>query len=64
MQTWTDTLDVPRSLLGYALWLEVKHDGTWRSVSPLGKAEARYILRWLSDHPTCTTLRIRAEKTG
>jgi hypothetical protein len=54
--------DAPRSLAGYALWLEALHGGHWFAVCALRASDARSTLRWIDSHPTHLGLRVRAEK--
>jgi len=54
--------DLPASLRGYALWLQVRDQGQWSCVSKLLPSEAREVCRWLDRHPLRQELRVLAEK--
>lgn len=38
--------DLPPNLSGYAIWLQVQHDGQWHAVCTLRATDARQLLRW------------------
>jgi hypothetical protein len=52
--------ELPRSLRGYAIWLQVLDQGAWYEVCSLRPADARAVLRWLDRHPLRTNLRVIA----
>ena len=54
--------DLPASLRGHALWLQVRDQGQWSAVCKLLPSEAREVCRWLDRHPLRQELRVLAEK--
>ena len=57
---YRSSLELPRNLRGYALWLQVLDQGRWYEVCCLRPADARQVARWLDRHPLRTNLRISA----
>jgi len=55
---------LPRSLQGYALWLQVRDAGHWSCVCKLLPSEARDLCRWLDRHPLRQEIRVLAEKVS
>lgn len=64
MTTCLSSGDVPRTLRGYACWLQHKHGGHWFTLCPLRPNDARDVLRWLDQHPTATTVRVLIDNVG
>lgn len=60
MMIYRTSADLPRSLRGYAIWLQVLDDGVWYEVCALRAADARAVARWLDRHPRRTNLRLSA----
>ena len=62
--TFLSSSDLPKSLSGYALWLQVRDNGQWSDACCLLPSETRQLFRWLDRHPLRRELRVRAEKAG
>ena len=54
--------EMPASLRGYALYLQVRDAGDWSVVCELSPTAAKEVGRWLDRHPLRRELRILAEK--
>lgn len=53
--------DLPGNLRGYAIWLQVQHDGNWHSVCCLRPTDARQLLRWTDRQVLPSKVRVSVE---
>ena len=54
--------EMPASLAGYSLWLQVRDAGEWSVVCELNPTAAKEVGRWLDRHPLRREVRVLAEK--
>lgn len=57
---YRSSLGMPRSFRGYAIWLQVKELGEWKSVCTLSPTAAREAGRWMDRHPLRLDVRVYA----
>lgn len=57
----TDKVELPASLRGYAIWLQVYHASRWQAICQLSPTAARQIKRYIDRH-VGVGLRLHIEK--
>jgi hypothetical protein len=53
--------ELPRSLAGYALWLQVYTGGVWQVACQLRRRDARELLSWVDQQPEYRRRLVRVE---
>lgn len=64
MMTYRSSQELPRSLRGQTLWLQLLYLGNWSEACELRASDARALCRWLDQHPQCRHVRVSAVSTG